>query len=186
LSIGGKYFFVWIKRLEWLQDSIVVGLCWSTSHHIFLAVGNSSSFIQLFGFFVSFNGGLHFFISFAEFRHYLFFCWFVALHPWVLEHLFDAGSVVGIESEHLGHEILEFLREELHAIGLAFAVGLPEYVSSIGGQASVERIAWLGGGEWWMLGNHNEQHYGSGEQVHLLALIWLLEVNFWCHIVHSS
>lgn len=104
----------------------------------------------------------------------------------MFKHLFDAGSVVGIEGEHLGHEILEFLREELHAIGLALAVGLPEYVSSIGGQASVEGIAWLGSGEWWMLGNHNEQHYGSGEQVHLLSLIWLLKMNLWSHVIHSS
>lgn len=65
-----------------------------------------------------------------------------------------------LELEHALDEVLELLTEVGLFTWLVLAVGSPENVGSVGGQASVEWIIWLSGGEGWMLGNHDEKDNG--------------------------
>jgi len=50
----------------------------------------------------------------------------------------------------------------------------PEDVSSVGGNTSVEWVLWLGGSEWRMLSDHDEQNDGGCEKVDRFTLVWLI------------
>lgn len=85
--------------------------------------------------------------------------------------------------EHALDEVFELLREVGLFTWLVLAVGSPENVSSVGGQASVEGIVWLSSGEWWVLSDHDEENDGRGEQIYRFSFVWLFKMDFWGHVV---
>lgn len=62
----------------------------------------------------------------------------------------------------------------------------PEDVGSVASDALVVRIAGLGRSEWRMLCDHDEQDHARGEQVSLLALVWLVKMDLRRHVVQGS
>jgi hypothetical protein len=109
-----------------------------------------------------------------------------ALHPGVLQNLLNCWSLVCVKLQHSLHKILELLRKVLKLAGFVLAMGTPENIEAVGRDTSIERVNWLRSGEWGMLGHHHEEDDGGGEQVHAFSLIWLLQVDFWCHVVHGA
>ena len=73
--------------------------------------------------------------------------------------------MVGVELHARLHDLLELFGEEVLAFFLALAMGSPEDISSASSHTSVEGVLRLGGGEWGMSGNHDEQDGSSGEQI---------------------
>jgi hypothetical protein len=61
-----------------------------------------------------------------------------------------------VKLEHALNKVFKFITEESLSFSLILAMSFPENVSSISSQTSIERISWLGSGEWWMLSDHNE------------------------------
>lgn len=70
-----------------------------------------------------------------------------------------------VKLEHALDQVLEVITEEFKSVLLVLAMGLPEDVSSVSSDASVEWVRWLSSSEWWMLGNHDEQDNRSSEQI---------------------
>jgi len=82
----------------------------------------------------------------------------LTLHPRGGQDIRDGWSVGGVELEHSLDQGLELGGEEAVCSLLVLAVGLPEDVSSVTSEASVEGILGLCGGEGWVLSNHDEQN----------------------------
>jgi len=58
-----------------------------------------------------------------------------SLHPWVTDDVSHGESLVSVELEHTGDEVLEVLSEE--ALWVTRCVHFPEKVSPVGGQQFV-------------------------------------------------
>lgn len=97
-------------------------------------------------------------MSLVEFSLDLLLSWDWALHPRMGEDLAHGWPVRALELKHALDEVLELLTEVGFLAWLVLAMSPPEDVSSVGSQASVEWVIWLGSGEWWVLGDHDEQN----------------------------
>lgn len=75
-------------------------------------------------------------------------------------HLFDCWSLLSIKLHHGLDEVFELLGEIVHGPLFVLAVGAPENVKSICGDATIEWVDWLSSREWRMLSNHNEKDDG--------------------------
>ena len=91
-----------------------------------------------------------------------------------------------VKLEHALDQVLEVITEEFKSVLLVLAMGLPEDVSSVSSDASVEWIRWLSSSEWWMLGNHDEQDNRSSKQINRFSVIGLFQMNFWSHVVQGT
>merc|ERR1712226_163850 len=88
-------------------------------------------------------------LSASELCNNVRLAWLSTLHPWVCMYLFHCWPLVWIQMKHLLHKVLELFCIEIWVLFLQMC--LPENVSSLGCQASVEWIIWLCSCEWWML-----------------------------------
>lgn len=109
-----------------------------------------------------------------------------AVHPRVLPHLLDAGSLRRVQLQHAGHEVLELVAEEGLTARLVLGVRPPKDVRAVGGDAPVEGVLGLGRGERWVLSKHDKQDDARCEQVYFFTLVRLSQVNLWSHIVQCS
>ena len=78
--------------------------------------------------------------------------------------LSESDSVGGVELKHGGDQVLEVLAEEVS--WLALRVSLPEHVSSVCTDQSVEWVLGHSLGEGWVLGHSDEEDDGAGEQIY--------------------
>jgi hypothetical protein len=91
-----------------------------------------------------------------------------------------------LQLEHALDQIFEVLTEVSLFVWLVLAVGPPENVSSVGSQAPVEWVIWLSGSEWRVLGNHDEKNDCGSKKIHRFPFVWLLQVDFWRHVVQGT
>ena len=62
----------------------------------------------------------------------------------------------------------------------------PEDISSVSSNTFIEWVSAFGLTEWWVLGDHDEEDHGCGEEVNLLSLVGCLDVDLWGHIIESA
>lgn len=158
----------------------------SAPHNLSPSLGDPLLLFELLLLLLSLHGGFDSEVPLFEFGDNLLFAWNWSLHPGVSQDLRHRGPVGGVELEHALDELLELFGEEGLLTWLIFAVGPPEDVGSVGCQAPVEGVVWLGGSERRVLGDHDEQNYCGGEQVHGLTLVWLLQVDLGSHVVQGT
>ena len=125
-------------------------------------------------------------MSFVELSLYLLLWWNLALHPRMGKNLRHWWPVWALKLKHTLDQVLKLLTEVSFFAWFVLAVGSPENVSSVSSQTPVEWVIWLGGGEWWMLSNHDEQNDRWGEKIYRFSLVWLFEMDFWCHVVECT
>ena len=75
----------------------------------------------------------------------------------MVQDLLNGCSVAWLKLEHRLHEVLELLGKEGFSAFLVLAVGSPEDVTALAGQASVEWIGGLSSSKRWMLSYHDEE-----------------------------
>lgn len=101
-------------------------------------------------------------------------------HPGVSNDISKTESLVSSGLQHAGDEVLElFGVEPLH---LAVGVVLPEEISPVGRDELVVRIAWVRTVEWGVAGVADEQNNSEGKEINHVALVWLLQQDFWGHV----
>ena len=132
------------------------------------------------------KGLINFNLSIRELLFNFFVGSSVALKPFVCKKLLDIWSVVGVELHARLHDLLELFGEEVLAFFLALAMGSPENVSSTCSHASVKGVLWLGGGEWRVSGDHDEENGSGSKQVDRSSLVWCFQVLLRRHVVESA
>jgi len=61
-------------------------------------------------------------------------------------------------------------------------VSLPEKVSPVSAEESIEWVRRLSSGEGWVLSEHNEQNNPAGKEVNRRSMVGFSHMDFWCHI----
>ena len=102
-----------------------------------------------------------------------------SLQPWVSDDVGDGESLVRVEVEHGGDQILELLVEE--AFGLAVRMGGPELLASVRGNQLVVRVLQVCHVEGRVSRVQDEQYDTESEQIYDLTLVWLFGVDLRCH-----
>lgn len=110
--------------------------------------------------FLGFDVGNDSLLSLLELLNDLLLSWNLSLHPWVVDDICDGWSLDRFKLQHGLNQRLEVLGVEFLLTWLVFAMGLPEQVGPIGGEAPVEWVLEDSLGEWRMLGNHDEKNNG--------------------------
>jgi len=85
------------------------------------------------------------------------------LHPGMSVNLLNRWPLSGIKLYHFLDKVFELFREVIHLALFILAVGTPEYVKSVCGDTSVERVDWLSGSKRWMLSHHNKKDNCRGK-----------------------
>ena len=102
-------------------------------------------------------------------------------HPWVCQHLFESGSVRGIESHHLLKQVLELGSVDVVArFGLSMC--LPESCRLSCSDKSIVRVTGVSTGEGRPLSDDHEEDDCGGEEVNAGALIWPAQLDLGSHV----
>jgi len=84
--------------------------------------------------------------------------WDWSLHPFVISDFGHSRSVRWIQLKHTLDQIFEIFREIALSSLFALAMCPPEYISSVGSEASIKGVLRLGSGERRVLSNHDEKN----------------------------
>ena len=109
---------------------------------------------------------------------------FAALEPGVRHDVWNRQSLVGVEVEHRGDQVLELLIEE--ALGLAVGVRGPELLAAVRRDQLVVRVLQIGHVEGRVASVEHEKDDAEGEEIDHLALIGLLSVDLGSHEAQRS
>lgn len=90
----------------------------------------------------------------------------IVVNPAVLQHISHLGASGWVKLQETSDEVFEFLREVLCTVGLILRMSLPEKISTVGTDQSVERISGLSSSERWVLSIHNEKNNGGSEKIY--------------------
>jgi hypothetical protein len=102
-------------------------------------------------------------------------------HPWVSQHIFECGSVLGIEGHHLLKKIFELGSVDIIA-RFCVSVCLPECCRLSCGNKSVVWVTRMSTGERRPLGDDHEEDDGRGEEVNAGTLIWSAQLDLGSHV----
>lgn len=101
------------------------------------------------------------------------------LEPRVSNDIGDGEPLVRVEVEHGSDQVLEVGGEE--AIGFAVLVGGPKLLRTVRGDVLVVWVFHVGHVEGWVARVEHEQDHPEGKQVHDLALVRLVSMDFRSH-----
>ena len=106
--------------------------------------------------------------------------------PWVSDDISDAETLVRVELEHAGDQILELLGVEALGLALGVGVSLPEEVRSVGGEKLVVVILLIGHAEGRVSRVEDEKNHTKCEKIDNLTLIWLASKDLRGHVAWGT
>jgi hypothetical protein len=106
--------------------------------------------------------------------------------PWVSDDISDAETLVRVELEHAGNQILELLRVEAFGLALGVGVSLPEEVRSVSGEEFVVVVLLVGHAEGRVSRVEDEKNDTEGEKIDNLALVGLAGKDLRSHVARGT
>ena len=106
--------------------------------------------------------------------------------PWVADDVSNAESLVRVELQHAGDEVLKVIRVEPCWLAVGVRVSLPEQVGPVGGDQLVVLVFLVGHAEGRVARVQDEEDHSKGKQIDNLALVGLSQKNFRGHVTSSA
>lgn len=184
-----------LEVVEIKDDSVtlldLLGLFFLPSRHVYLAFATVGSGLTLAGSLLGLLLGLVLllllsddFVSLGELFLDFSLGGDFALHPGVTDDVSHRESLMGVQLEHRGHQILEVVGEE--TLRLVVTVGLPEEVGPVGSQKLVVGVPGVGVRERRVLSIQDEQDDGGGEEINNLTLVGGPRDDFRSHVAEGA